>query len=324
MSAWSENEFFDSLQSLSDSSKAVYRRDLGAFIAWATKMEIATPGAASRLVIRRYLGALAEKGYARRTMARKLSSVRRYFRWAHRTGRCDADPTAGLQAPKLDGRLPRVLHGAELGTLLDGSRPTLDDDERVRRLRDDAIVEVLYGSGLRVSELCGLTLPDLDLARERITVWGKGAKQRIVPLTEPAVAAFGTYLDQAHGAFANLDVATKTETGRVRGPEGDAEESAATDRQPTMAAIDGPVFFNLVGRPLRPRDVRRILDRRAESPTNPHALRHTFATHLLDGGADLRSVQELLGHEGLATTQIYTHVSRERLRSVLSSAHPRG
>jgi len=300
MSSWSESEFYDSLQSLSDASRTVYRRDLGAFISWATEFEITEPTAVSRLVVRRYLGALAERNYARRTMARKLSAVRRYFRWAHRTGRCDADPTAGLQAPSLDGRLPRVLHGAELRTLLDGSRPTLADDGEARRLRDDAIVEVLYGSGLRVSELCGMALCDVDLPQQRITVWGKGAKQRIVPLTEPAHVALGLYLSHSRGLF------TESETVI------DAPDAA------------DPVFFNLAGRPIQPRDVRRILDRRAASPTNPHALRHTFATHLLDGGADLRSVQELLGHEGLATTQIYTHVSRERLRAVLSSAHPRG
>jgi len=317
MSSWSEGEFLDSLQSLSPASRAVYQRDLGAFISWATDGGIDQPSAVSRLVIRRYLGHLAEQQYARRTIARKLSAIRRYFRWAHRTGDCAADPTAGLQAPKLDGRLPRVLHGPELNTLLSGSRPALDDDETARCQRDDAIVEVLYGSGLRVSELCGLTMGDIDLDHQRITVWGKGAKQRIVPLTEPAVAALAAYLAHARSQLAPADSAGRSSVVA-------ADDSTGPVDGAPVRRDDVAVFFNLAGRRLQPRDVRRILDRRATAPTNPHALRHTFATHLLDGGADLRSVQELLGHEGLATTQIYTHVSRERLRSVLSSTHPRG
>jgi site-specific recombinase XerD len=158
--------------------------------------------------------------------------------------------------------------------------------------RDTAIVEVLYGSGLRVAELCGLTAADLDLQRGLVTVWGKGAKQRQVPLSRPAVEALRRYLHSERGVL-------------------DPEAQVAT------------LFPNRRGNPLTPRDVRRIIDRRAREPTHPHALRHTFATHLLDGGADLRSVQELLGHTDLATTQIYTHVSKERLRVVHAETHPR-
>jgi len=163
-----------------------------------------------------------------------------------------------------------------------------DEGESPRRLRDDAIVEVLYGSGLRVSELCGLNPKSLDLNAGTVRVWGKGDKERIVPLSGPAVVALQRFLDS----------------------------NSATKR--------GDVLFrNQRGNQLTPRDVRRILDRRAAAPTHPHALRHTFATHLLDGGADLRTVQELLGHADLSTTQIYTHVSKERLQRVHRSSHPR-
>jgi site-specific recombinase XerD len=170
----------------------------------------------------------------------------------------------------------------------------VDTDPAWVRLRDDAVLELLYGSGLRVSELCGLAPADVDLAGRTVTVWGKGGKQRRVPVSEPAVDAVDGWL----------------RTGR-----------------PVIAAADADgevaLFRNARGRRLSPRDCRRIIDRRASSPTHPHALRHTFATHLLDGGADLRAVQELLGHADLATTQRYTHVSKERLRSVYASAHPR-
>jgi site-specific recombinase XerD len=155
------------------------------------------------------------------------------------------------------------------------------------------VLELLYGSGLRVAELCGLRPVDLDLDRRTVRVWGKGSKQRQVPVSVPAAEALRSWL-----AF-----------GR-----------------PAMATTETPVdavFVNRTGRRLQPRDVRRILDHRAASPTNPHALRHTFATHLLDGGADLRAVQELLGHADLGTTQHYTHVSKERLRRVVDSTHPR-
>ena len=156
------------------------------------------------------------------------------------------------------------------------------------------MLELLYGSGLRVAELCGLRPDDLDLDRRRVTVWGKGSKQRIVPLSR-----------------AGLSTPSRS---------GSATVGATWPRADSPADA---VFLNRRGDRLGPRDVRRILDRRAPSPTHPHALRHTFATHLLDGGADLRAVQELLGHADLATTQHYTHVSKERLRTVLDATHPR-
>src|SRR5699024_116301 len=154
-------------------------------------------------------------------------------------------------------------------------------------------VELLYGSGLRIGELCGLRPADLDLDHGIVTVWGKGSKQRRVPLGEPCIDAVRTWLARGRPVLA------------------------------TAESDPDAVFLIRRGRPLTPRDARRLLDSRSAQPTHPHALRHTFATHLLDGGADLRAVQELLGHEDLATTQIYTHVSRERLRQVYDQTHPR-
>jgi site-specific recombinase XerD len=288
--AWSEREFIASLTSVSPRTVEAYQGDVAGFVTWAERGGVAGPEAVDRTLLRRYVAFLATTGKARRTVARKVSTLRRYFRWLERTGRIGTDPTVGLSAPSGDGRLPRVLHQDEINALLDA--PAGEEDAAGLRTRDDAVLEVLYGSGLRVAELCGLDLADLDIDRSRATVWGKGGKQRVVPLSEPAAAALARWIPN-------------------RGELLDGESPPAA------------VFLNRRGRRLTPRDVRRILDRRASSPTHPHALRHTFATHLLDGGADLRAVQELLGHADLATTQRYTHVSRERLRAVYDATHPR-
>jgi site-specific recombinase XerD len=291
--AWSEQEFLASLTSVATRTQEAYGRDLAGFASWSAEQGVHGPEAVDRLLLRRYVAHLAATSYAKRSIARKASALRRYFAWCTRTGRLAADPAAALSAPHGEGRLPRVLRQDELNTLLEGPSPALDRDPAAVRARDDAVLEVLYGSGLRVGELCSLDRADLDLPRQRATVWGKGGKQRTVPLGEPAVAALERWLA---GARAELL---------------------------TAASPPEALFLNRRGRRLTPRDVRRLLDRRAAAPTHPHALRHTFATHLLDGGADLRAVQELLGHSDLATTQRYTHVSRERLRSVYDAAHPR-
>ncbi|MHB8671645.1 MAG: tyrosine-type recombinase/integrase, partial [Acidimicrobiales bacterium] len=260
-----------------------------------------------RLTLRRYLAYLATRRYARRSISRKAAALRKYFSWLRRRGHLEVDPARGLSAPKGDARLPHVLTPPELEALLsaEAAPPGRAGGPGGRRApnpaldvavsyRDVAVAEVLYGSGLRVAELCGLRPEDLDLRRREVRVWGKGSKQRVVPLSRPAVRALRAWLSPA---------------GR-----------------PVLAGSESPpdaVFLNRWGRRLSPRDTRRILDRRALSPTHPHALRHTFATHLLDGGADLRVVQELLGHADLGTTQLYTHVSKERLRAVYDATHPR-
>ncbi|MFP5254968.1 MAG: tyrosine recombinase XerC [Acidimicrobiia bacterium] len=291
--AWHLEEFLASLTGAAPRTVAAYGRDLAGFVAWSARETVDAPGSVDRTLLRRYLAHLAEAGYARRSMARKASALRRYFRWATRRGLVPVDPSAGLSAPRGDGRLPRVLRQDELNALLDEPPRRAVEDPAPIRARDDAVLEVLYGSGLRVGELCGLQVEDLDLERGRATVWGKGGKQRGVPLSEASVAALRRWLELAEQL-----------------PAADADARAA-------------LFRNRRGRRLTARDVHRLLDRRAAAPTHPHALRHTFATHLLDGGADLRAVQELLGHADLATTQRYTHVSRERLRCVYDATHPR-
>ena len=291
--AWDIEDFARSLTAASPATVAAYQRDLVDFVEWAERASLDGPEGVDRRTLRRYLAYLGTRRYARRTVARKASSLRRYFGWLARTGALALDPSAGLSAPSGEGRLPRVLKSDELTSLLDAPPAAVDADPEHVRLRDDAVLELLYGSGVRVSELCGLRPVDVDLAAGAITVWGKGSKQRRVPITAPAADALTAWIERGRRHLTGDDTP------------------------------DDAVFLNARGRRLGPRDVRRLLDRRALAPTHPHALRHTFATHLLDGGADLRVVQELLGHADLSTTQRYTHVSKERLRSVYEATHPR-
>ncbi len=291
MDNWGLSVWLDSLSGVADSTRAVYARDAAAFAGWFADAGVSGPGSVDRRAVRSYLADLGANRYAARTITRKVSVLRRYFDWARRTGRIEVDPTLGLAAPRGPSRLPQVLKDDHIRTLID--KPARAGDDDARDARDLAMVELLYGSGLRVSELCGLRYEDLDLARGEVRVWGKGSKQRLVPLSDPAVSAMRAWLKGPRGTFVTAD---------------------------TPADM---IFLNQRGRAITPRDVRRVIDRRSVVPTHPHALRHTFATHLLDGGADLRAVQELLGHADIATTQIYTHVSRERLREVHRASHPR-
>jgi len=285
---WEQDAFVRSLSSLAVNSVAAYGGDVADFVAWAERAQIEGPGAVDHLTLRRYLAYLATRRLAQRSIARKAAAVRRYFAWLQRTGTIPTDPSRRLTAPRGGGRLPHVLKAEELEALL--IQGQADDPVDVRDL---AVVELLYGSGLRVGELCGLRPVDLDAHRRQVLVWGKGAKQRLLPMSDASVRAVAAW------------------QSRGRGP-------MVTDVTPADA-----LFLNRRGYRLTPRDVRRILDRRSLAPTHPHAVRHTFATHLLDGGADLRAVQELLGHEDLATTQLYTHVSKQRLRTVYEATHPR-
>jgi integrase/recombinase XerC len=291
--SWQVDDFELSLSDVASSTIVAYRRDVDAFVAWAIRAQLAGPSQVTRLLLRRYLAFLATRRYARRTVARKVAALRRYFDWLRRQGVIATDPAVRLSVPAGPSRLPRVLGPTDLDNLLDHPPAKVGDDPLPVRLRDGAVLELLYGSGLRVAELCGLGIGDVDLKRRLVTVWGKGAKQRQVPISPPAAVAVDAWIAHGRGALAEAD------------------------------SPAGAMFLNRVGRRLGPRDVRRILDRRALSPTHPHALRHSFATHLLDGGADLRVVQELLGHASLQTTQVYTHVSKERLRAVYESTHPR-
>ena len=283
-SDWDLPGFEAWLSGRAQATQKAYVGDVRGFAEFMARMDVAGPDGVERLHLRRYLASLGTRKLARATIARKAAALRAYFSWLHRQGRLTEDPSRSLRAPSGGGRLPRVLSGGEVTTLLDVAAESPLDR------RDRAVLELLYAAGLRVSELCGLDRADIDLGQRTVTVLGKGSKQRRVPIHDTAVAALAAWLDGGRD---------------------------------DMSGPPDAAFVNQRGSRLGPRDVRRILDRRAPSPTHPHALRHTYATHLLDGGADLRVVQELLGHSSLATTQIYTHVSKERLRSVYEGTHPR-
>jgi site-specific recombinase XerD len=198
--AWEGETFVASLTALNDASRSVYARDLAAFCEWAERGGLSAPSAVDRRAVRRYLAYLDSRRYARRTIARKASVVRRYFDWARRRGLVERDPTHGLSTPRGEARLPRVLRDDELTILLDEPTPRALVGDAATRARDDAVLELLYGSGLRVSEVCSLGVADLDLARERVTVWGKGGKQRMVPLSSPACTALARWIEHYRAA----------------------------------------------------------------------------------------------------------------------------
>jgi integrase/recombinase XerC len=281
---------------LSPHTLAAYRSDLAQFAEWAARDGVTDIDAVDRRVLRRYIASLSERNLARRSIVRKASAIRSLLRWGALHGLCAAQAAENLTVPKLDRPLPRVLKAPDAAALC--SLPPADDPIGVR---DRALLEVLYGSGLRVAELCGLDLDDVDLRHGMMRVIGKGRKERRVPMTDPATKAVAKYRDEARPQLL---------------------ERAGTPKDP-----DHPLFLNTRGGRIGPRSVRTLIAKYTSEQTgkrlNPHALRHSFATHLLDGGADLRVVQELLGHESLATTQIYTHVSTERLRAVYEQSHPR-
>lgn len=270
-----------------------YRGDLRAALAFAAEQGVDDPRRIDTLLLREWLGSL--EGPARRTLARKQSSLRGFFGWLARTGRTEGSAAASLRTPRRGRPLPHVLDEAAVGRLL--AAPQGDE---LPALRDRALLEVLYSAGLRVGECAGLRLGDVDLEAGTVSVTGKGKKQRLGLLGGPAREALVAWLP------ARRTLAESKGRGAVE-----------------------HVFLNRRdGGPLTARSMRRIVVARAREAglpqdVSPHTLRHSFATHLLDRGADLRVVQELLGHESLSTTQIYTHVSIARLRDVYQAAHPR-
>ncbi len=292
-------EFERSLGGRAPATARAYVGDLSGFVTWAERAGVSGPQDVDRLLLRRYLASLTTRHLARATIARKAAALRSYFAWARRRGLIASDPSLRLSAPAGRSRLPRVLATAELDALIEGrARPALPAPATSAATaaawerRDRAVTELLYGCGLRVAALCSLSLDDVDVGAAALTVVGKGDRQRRLPMHRGCVEALTDWLQRGRPLLAGPDA------GRA-------------------------VFLNRRGVRLGPRDVRRILDRRAAAPTHPHALRHSFATHLLDGGADLRVVQELLGHASLQTTQVYTQVSKERLLSVYRATHPR-
>ena len=268
-----------------------YAADLARYLEWAERTGI-DPIALSHRQLRGYLAELDAAGYARRTVARRLSAVRSLFAYLLAEGLAASDPSSVLAAPKIPRRLPKTVPGDALTALLESP-----DAETPVGQRDRAVLELLYATGARVSEIAGLRLSDLDLAQGQITVMGKGSKERIIPVHRKAVETVRTYLS----------------TGRTR-----LEKPESGDC----------VFLSSRGRPLSADAIRRMFKHELAAvgtlrSLSPHSMRHTFATHLVEAGADLRTVQELLGHVALSTTQIYTHLSMKRLQDVHKDAHPR-
>ena len=278
-------------QNRSEHTVVAYQTDLGQFFRFAAQEqglepELVTVESIDVYIVRSFLGVLAEHGLARKSMARKLASLRSFFKFLCRQELLKINPVQRVASPKLGRKLPHFLYLDQVEGLL-----RAPDCSKLLGCRDRVILELLYGSGLRVSELIGLNRENLDLESGLIRVLGKGSKERIVPVTNYARQAIEGYLGMR------------------------------TDQQRAL-------LLNYQGSRLSDRSVRRILDKLVakvslEQHVNPHMLRHSFATHLLDGGADLRSVQELLGHQKLSSTQIYTHLTRERLKEVFTRAHPR-
>jgi integrase/recombinase XerC len=305
-------------------------------------------------VLRGWLGSMHRAGQARTTIARRAASARAFTAFAHQRGWLAADPGAQLRSPKVHRHLPEVLAQEQMTAVLTGTAGRRGAHRRGSSasralaaaidLRDVAIMELLYATGIRVSELCGLDIGDLDLTRRTIRVLGKRSKERVVPVGIPAVLAVLSWVERGR--------LTVTEMQSAPGPPaaGTASErsagAASAHRGPSGAASSGggpagtgsahkgsagagtAIFLGAKGGRIDPRTVRRVVHTRiaaakAVPDVGPHGLRHTAATHLLEGGADLRSVQEILGHASLATTQIYTHVSIDRLIAVYHQAHPR-
>lgn len=282
---------------LSDHTVAAYRRDVKQLAAFLHRgggsLEAATYPA-----LRRFLAQQTTLGYARASIARRVGAIHTFYRWCLANDVVGSDPAALLGRPKVTNRLPTVLRSREAAELVESPGGSDPDDpmERAVALRDRAVLELLYGCGLRVGEVAGLTLDRVDLDRARVLVRGKGNKERELPMSDYAVGAMTDYLRGGRGTMASDAI--------------------------------GPVFFNRRSNPFSERDIRAMLDRYAARMlpgrrVTPHTLRHSYATHLLEGGADIRVVQELLGHASVATTQRYTHVSRSRLFAAYERSHPR-
>ena len=284
-------------QNCSPETVRAYASDLGEFAAFL-EQEIGggrdvDPRKVDRLAVRGFLGELYRRQVKRSTVARKLAALRSFFRYLKRQGKVSANPAKNVATPKQERRLPRQLSVDEMSHLLE-----MPDASTALGARDRAILELLYATGVRVSELTSSDFEDLDLNEGMLRVLGKGKKERMVPVGSKAIQALRKYLKRRH------------------------------ELEPRAGSGKEALFLNFRGTRLNVRSVRRILNHALESAAivrkvSPHTLRHSFATHLLDAGADLRSIQELLGHASLSTTQKYTHVSTERLLKAYGKAHPR-
>jgi integrase/recombinase XerC len=272
-----------------------YREDLHALAEYLADGDgnCPAPGSITTGELRGFLSALHEAGYAKTSISRRLASVRSFLRFGQREGWAKSNPAKALRNPRKSRKLPHFLTTAEVGKLL-----AAPNGESLKAIRDRAILETLYSAGLRVSELVGITDGDLDFAAGIVRIRGKGKRERLAPIGSYATRALKRWLEVRK-------LSPREKTGR-----------------------EAPVFTNKFGTRLTTRSVARMLEKHLQetgldSRTSPHTLRHSFATHLLDRGADIRSVQELLGHKSLVTTQIYTHVSTANLRAAYEKAHPR-
>ncbi len=299
----------DEERNLSPHTLRAYGNDLQRFARFLREdflgKEAVAPGEVDALAVRSFLAAMTRDGIGATSRARALSAVRSLFRYACREGVLDHNPAQGVRAPKLPKPLPRHLRPGETEDLLDARQSQNPRRPDPLALRDRALLELLYASGLRVGELVSLDWRDLDLAARLLRVVGKGGKERMVPFGRPATAALKDWQAVWEGLRAR---------GAALGLRTNGNEE--------------PIFLNYRGGRLSARSVRRVVDRAVEEAgiargVHPHTLRHTFATHLLEGGADLRAIQELLGHSSLATTQRYTHLEVERLLAVYRQSHPR-
>jgi integrase/recombinase XerC len=288
-------EHLEKVRRLSNATVRAYRsdlRDLGVVVGDAQLHEVDLE------TLRGWLWRATQRGDARSTLARRAAAARSFFSWAQEQELIDVDPSLRLIAPRRGRTLPTVASQEAMKGLLDAQRAAAESGDPIA-MRDHGMLELLYGSGIRVSELCGLDVDDVDLDRGTARVLGKGSKERVVPFGAPARLALGAYLTRSRPAL--LARSSTTTSGLFLSTRG--------------ARIGSRAVYTLVAEVLSPFV--------GAETVGPHALRHTAATHLLDGGADLRAVQEILGHASLGTTQIYTHVSAERLTATYRLAHPR-
>jgi integrase/recombinase XerC len=281
---------------LAEASVRAYRGDVAGLLDHARRMRVGDLAALDVRVLRSWLARQSGSGRSRATLARRAAAARAFTAWAYRTGRVETDPGLLLGSAKVSRPLPGVLRRDEASTVLETAAEAARAGEPLP-LRDLAVLELLYATGIRVGELCGLDVDDLDAGRRLVRVLGKGSHERAVPLGIPALEAVEAWLTRGRPRLA----------GEASGPA---------------------LFLGARGGRVDPRTVRRLVHRALRASPDvpdlgPHGLRHSAATHLLEGGADLRSVQELLGHATLATTQIYTHVSVDRLKASYEQAHPR-
>jgi len=280
----------------SEHTLRAYHKDLLQFDNFLKAEKRSSLESINHLLLRRFLAVLRSNNYSKRTIARKLASIRSFFKFLIREGELVANPFEMLRTPKQDKKLPQFLSITEVDVLL-----KTPDSSSVMGLRDMAIMETLYSTGIRVSELVGLDEGHIDFTSGMIKVQGKGKKERLVPIGSHAINALNEYINSK--------------------PMSKKKEEKSVSRSE-------PLFLNKYGDRLTARSVARSLDKYLKASginllTSPHTFRHSFATHLLDKGADLRSVQEMLGHSSLSTTQVYTHITTERLKNVYDKAHPR-